>query len=83
MTAARAIQSIAFEGLQRVRARVALGERGRRCVQCLMESCQERRERIFDLLAGEFAVHPDFAGARAKSPLWGAILLDGQSEARP
>ena len=48
-----------------------------------MESCQKRRERIFDLLAGEFAVHPDFAGARAESPLWGAILLDGRSEARP
>ena len=83
MTAARAIQSIAFEVLQRVRARVAPGERGRRCVQCLIDSCQERRERFFDLLAGEFAAHPDFPGARAESPLWGAILLDGRSKARP
>ena len=51
MTAARAMQSIAFKVLQRFRARVALGERGRRGVQCLVERCQERRERIFESLA--------------------------------
>ena len=79
MPALRATYSIAPEILQRFNALVPSSERSR-CVQALMESVLERREKSLEAVASEFATHPDFAEARADALLWDATLLDGLSE---
>ena len=79
MAALRASYSIAPEVLRRFNALVPSSERSR-CVQALMESILDRREKSLEAAASEFANHPDFAEARAESSLWDATLLDGLSE---
>lgn len=82
MPALRATYSIAPEVLQRFNALVPSSERSR-CVQALMESILERREKSLEAVASEFATHPDFAEARSDALLWDATLLDGLSEPTP
>ena len=82
MPALRATSSIAPDVLQRFNALVPSSERSR-CVQALMESILERREKSLEAVAKEFATHPDFAEARADALLWDATLLDGLSEPTP
>ena len=79
MTAPRTSYSIAPEILQRFNALVPSSERSK-TVQSLMESILERREKNLEVLALEFATHPDFAHARSDGLHWNATAIDGLSE---